>query len=59
MPDEINTEELLRELAKRPKAAVAQLPTPIHRLENFGRRLNGQELWIKRDDLTGLEGGGN
>jgi len=57
--DEKNTSELLRELAKRPKAALAQLPTPIHRLENFGRQLNGQELWVKRDDLTGLEGGGN
>jgi 1-aminocyclopropane-1-carboxylate deaminase len=31
----------------------------MHRLENFGRQLNGPELWIKRDDLTGLEGGGN
>ena len=58
VPHEMNTDELLHELAKRPKAPLAQLPTPIHRLENFGRRLNGPELWVKRDDLTGLEGGG-
>lgn len=51
--------ELLLALAGRPRAALAQLPTPIHRLENFGKQLDGQELWIKRDDLTGLEGGGN
>lgn len=51
--------ELLLELSKITKASLAQLPTPIHRLENFGRQLNGPELWIKRDDLTGLEGGGN
>jgi 1-aminocyclopropane-1-carboxylate deaminase len=50
---------LLVELGKRAQASLAQLPTPIHRLENYGRQLNGPELWIKRDDLTGLEGGGN
>ena len=59
MPDKNNIKELLLELGKRPRAALAQLPTPIHRLDNFGKQLNGQELWIKRDDLTGLEGGGN
>lgn len=51
--------ELLTSLNRRAKAPLALLPTPIHRLENFGRQLNGPELWIKRDDLTGLEGGGN
>jgi len=50
---------LLSALARRPRAQLAQLPTPMHRLENFGRRLHGAQLWIKRDDLTGLEGGGN
>jgi len=38
---------------------LALLPTPLHRLENFGSQLGLQNLWIKRDDLTGLEGGGN
>ena len=38
---------------------MAQLPTPVHRLENFGAQLGCPQLWIKRDDLTGLEGGGN
>lgn len=42
-----------------PRAQLAQLPTPVHRLERFGQLLNGPKLWIKRDDLTGLEGGGN
>jgi 1-aminocyclopropane-1-carboxylate deaminase len=31
----------------------------MHRLENFGPKLGLTDLWIKRDDLTGLEGGGN
>ncbi len=59
MPIEKRVERLLLELGKKPRAALAQLPTPIHRLENFGAKLGGPELWIKRDDLTGLEGGGN
>lgn len=59
MPAENNASDLMFELAKRPRANLAQLPTPIHRLHNFGAQLNGPELWIKRDDLTGLEGGGN
>ena len=37
----------------------AQLPTAIHRLENFVAHAGDIDLWIKRDDLTGLVGGGN
>ena len=59
MPNEKKSNKLLLKLADRPRAALAQLPTPIHELKNFGKQLDGQELWIKRDDLTGLEGGGN
>lgn len=44
-------------LSKWPNAELALLP--MHPLKNFGQLLDGQELWIKRDDLTGLEGGGN
>lgn len=58
-PDEMTPDGLRDELDKWPRAALAQLPTPIHRLDNFARRLDSGELWIKRDDLTGLEGGGN
>jgi 1-aminocyclopropane-1-carboxylate deaminase len=52
-------DELQILLNQRARAELAQLPTPLHRLENFGRQLNGPDLWVKRDDLTGLEGGGN
>jgi len=57
--NEKKVKELVSQLANRSRAALAQLPTPIHELKNFGKQLDGQELWIKRDDLTGLEGGGN
>ncbi len=56
---ETNMDQWLHELPEWPRATLAQLPTPIHRLDNFGKQLNGPELWIKRDDLTGLAGGGN
>jgi 1-aminocyclopropane-1-carboxylate deaminase len=49
----------LANLADLPRFSLAQLPTPIHRLENFARHLGDIDLWVKRADLTGLVGGGN
>ncbi|MDO4815836.1 MAG: D-cysteine desulfhydrase family protein [Bacillota bacterium] len=37
---------------------LALLPTPLHKLENISRIL-GTNVWIKRDDLTGIGLGGN
>jgi len=42
-----------------PRFPLAQLPTPIERLERLSRELGGPELLIKRDDQTGLALGGN
>ncbi len=49
----------LQELAGHARASLAALPTPIHPLPRLTEHLDGPELWIKRDDLTGLAGGGN
>jgi D-cysteine desulfhydrase family pyridoxal phosphate-dependent enzyme len=40
---------------------LAFLPTPIHPLDRLGAALGdlGPRIWIKRDDQTGLAGGGN
>ncbi len=38
---------------------LAQLPTPLERMSRFGKALGGPEIWIKRDDQTGLATGGN
>jgi D-cysteine desulfhydrase family pyridoxal phosphate-dependent enzyme len=38
---------------------LAQLPTPLERMERFSGALDGPEIWIKRDDQTGLATGGN
>ena len=46
-------------LARFPRRRYTPHPTPIEPLERLSRELGGPELWIKRDDLTGLTGGGN
>jgi 1-aminocyclopropane-1-carboxylate deaminase len=52
--------ELHRTLAADfPRRTLASLPTPLHPLPRLTAHLGGPELWIKRDDLTGLAGGGN
>ena len=38
---------------------LAQLPTPIVPVKNFFDEISGYRVWIKRDDLTGLELSGN
>ncbi len=42
-----------------PRLALAHLPTPLEPLPRLSRALGGPRLWIKRDDQTGLAGGGN
>ncbi len=42
-----------------PKINLAFLPTPLEALHTLSRVLGGPELWIKRDDQTGLAFGGN
>ena len=45
-------------LARFPRVRLAHLPTPLEPLPRLSEAL-GFELWIKRDDCTGLAGGGN
>ncbi len=41
------------------RVPIAYLPTPVERLDRLSKHLGGPELWIKRDDQTGLATGGN
>lgn len=59
MSDTIDPAELTSRLGRLPRFPLAQLPTPMQPLDNFGAFLGGPQLWMKRDDLSGLEGGGN
>ena len=38
---------------------IGFLPTPIHPLPRLSTMMGGPEIWIKRDDQTGLATGGN
>jgi len=42
-----------------PRLNFALLPTPIQRMDRLASYLGGPELYVKRDDLTGLAMGGN
>ena len=46
-------------IERLPRFPLAQLPTPVEKLERLSRELGGPQLLIKRDDQTGLALGGN
>lgn len=46
-------------LARFPRLFLAHLPTPLERLDRLTKELGGPEIWIKRDDCTGMSTGGN
>lgn len=46
-------------LARFPRRFIAHLPTPLERMDRLTKELGGPEIWIKRDDCTGLSTGGN
>ena len=47
------------DLSKFPRVSLAHLPTPLQRLDRLSNHLGGPTIWAKRDDCTGLAGGGN
>ena len=55
----LTPKELAERLKAFPRAELIHTPTPFHRLERLSRELNGPEIFIKRDDMTGLGFGGN
>jgi len=46
-------------LARFPRVKICHAPTPLEFMPNLTRLLDGPQLWIKRDDCTGLATGGN
>ncbi len=42
-----------------PRVALAHLPTRLEYLPRLSEHLGGPEVWVKRDDCTGLATGGN
>ena len=46
-------------LEKFERIKLGHFPTPIEHLENISKYLGGPNIFIKRDDCTGLATGGN
>ena len=46
-------------LSRHPRLHFAHLPTPLELMSRLSVEVGNCHLWIKRDDCTGLAGGGN
>jgi len=42
-----------------PRLKLANTPTPLTRLERFSEQLGEVDIWVKHDELTGMEVSGN
>jgi D-cysteine desulfhydrase family pyridoxal phosphate-dependent enzyme len=51
--------EIKQRIGQFAKKKFINLPTPFQKLESLSRTLEGPEIFMKRDDLTGLAFGGN
>jgi L-cysteate sulfo-lyase len=54
-----NSHKGVETMKKPPSFHLADLPTPLERMDRLSKHLGGAEIWIKRDDQTGLATGGN
>jgi D-cysteine desulfhydrase family pyridoxal phosphate-dependent enzyme len=55
----MNSETLRATIQKYPRVEIIHRPTPMRKLDVLSADLGGPEIWIKREDLTGLAFGGN
>jgi L-cysteate sulfo-lyase len=46
-------------LADFPRVPLGHSPTPLEAMPRLSEALGGPQIWVKRDDCTGLGGGGN
>lgn len=46
-------------LSRFPRVSLAHLPTPLEHLPRLSKHLGGPQIYVKRDDCTGLGTGGN
>jgi len=51
--------DILDRVDRFPRVDIIHRPTPLRKLERLSARLGGPEIYVKRDDLTGLAFGGN
>ena len=58
-PDTALRNELQKRILSVPRVRLAHLPTPLEHCPRLARTLGGPDIYMKRDDLTGLAFGGN
>lgn len=51
--------DVLDRVDRFPRVEIINRPTPVRKLERLSARLGGPEIFVKREDLTGLAFGGN
>ena len=51
--------DILDRADRFPHVDIIHRPTPFRKLDRLSARLGGPEIYVKRDDLTGLAFGGN
>jgi D-cysteine desulfhydrase family pyridoxal phosphate-dependent enzyme len=49
----------MKSFSEIPSIKLANIPTPLEKAQRLGDKIGLSKLFIKRDDLTGLAGGGN
>jgi D-cysteine desulfhydrase family pyridoxal phosphate-dependent enzyme len=52
-------QDVLERVDRFPRVALVHRPTPLRKLDRLSARLGGPEIYVKRDDMTGLAFGGN
>jgi L-cysteate sulfo-lyase len=55
----LSTDQLRKAIDRLPRYPLAHLPTPLELAARFSEVIGGPEIYIKRDDCTGLAFGGN
>jgi D-cysteine desulfhydrase family pyridoxal phosphate-dependent enzyme len=55
----LSREALQSRIDKLPRVQIAHLPTPLDFCPRLSEALGGPQIWMKRDDCTGLALGGN
>src|SRR3979490_869578 len=56
---QIDRKRLSDRLAVFPRLGLANLPPPLEPMKRLSAHLGGPNLWVKREDCTGLVFGGN
>ena len=59
MTQNLTREQLQEHIDRFPRMQIAHLPTPLEEMPRLTKKLGGPNIWIKREDMTGLAYGGN